>query len=178
MKLVIRKKVRKPLAPVETLASGNKIKLYSVLVMRNNFVIHGNNSGSKFMERLNYPSLPEHEKIFFNEFKRPYDVLTEFTNMTHYLKNPYVHETRYTTLEYEEIKRRDYLILSRPLPSGLMRMFKQQKVLYTLYHRSRPFPSGAMIVHSKPTDITIRYDTRLNKIRIEGPGCLPIWSKL
>lgn len=156
---------------------------FNFILASSKIILRGNNSKSFYMNFRMYltddcPTMQHPEKYFLNELYYKYDWITEWSNLQNYLVNPYAMENRYMDLSFEEIKRKGFMIISRSI-SGLnmMRLYKQQKVIYMLHHRSKSFPSGWIIVHTKPEDIVIRYDSKKSMIRLEGPACIPIWQK-
>lgn len=155
--------------------------LYTFMVHKNGLLIkdcHGrvkfhSDTPFKGVERLENP-----ERTYEFEYSHRYDWLTEYDNLQKLLSNPYKVSGRYKILEYDEVKRKGFLILSKQMRwvPGNLRAFKGQRVMYLLYHKRRAFPRGAMICPQKPSDVIIRFDTFKNNIRLEGPNSHPKWQ--
>lgn len=147
--------------------------LYSFLISKNKIIVKDCNDRIRFSPTIQEARLENPDRTYNFEYCYTYDWLTEYDNLQKLLSNPYKVTGRYKILDYDEIKRKGFLIISKQVLFG--RMFKGQRILHMLYSKKKTFPKGAMLVPQKPNDVIIRYDNFQNRIRLEGPNSHPTW---
>jgi len=179
LKPAIRKEILKNAEPEDVYLLKAKKYFFNYQLAKSGMQIKGNNSNRYYMNaRMKYwnvkglKSLSDDSAFFYEENFR-FDWLTEFMNLQEFLLNPHIMQNRYVSLSYDEIRKKNFLIVSMRVVDSKKRQFKQQSVRYSLYHRNRPFPSGAIVVDSLPKGISIRLDQKRNVIGLEGPG---VWG--
>lgn len=106
-------------------------------------------------------------KAFVNELEYPHDVLLELSDLGAAFFDPELFKRRTIIITHDDIKRKGFIILSIPV---IRRWFRGQKVVYELWQKGKPLPTGAIVIHNMPNSLVIKMDQIRRKIRLEGPN--------
>jgi len=127
----------------------------------------------KINDREKWERIKKWVPYYDNEINKPYDVITNETDLKMYLLNPDIAHRRFRTLQLSDVKHK-YLLITKNVAKTKLRPHGK---FYYLLKRGSRFPYNYVLVNSLPDYLTIQYDSLKNRIRITGSGAHPFWKK-